>query len=174
MPSKQRSFVLWFTGLSGSGKSTLADAIYRWLKKKGLKVERLDGDSVRAVFPQTGFDREARNEHIRRIGYLTSILERNGIIVIASFISPYRESRDFVRKCCKNFIEIHVDAPVEVCEQRDTKGLYHKARIGELQNFTGVNDPYEEPRNPELVVVTENKSVRVCVSEIMAFLKKRI
>ncbi len=172
MPSKQRSFVLWFTGLPSSGKTTLANSIYRWLKRYGYKVERLDGDSIRKVFPQTGFDKKSRDEHIRRIGYIASILERNGITVIASFVSPYRESRDFVREICKHFIEVHVVAPSEVCEKRDLKGLYRRARSGEITNFTGVNDPFEEPLKPELVVRTDTKSKRACVKEITGYLRQ--
>jgi adenylylsulfate kinase len=173
MPSKHRSFTLWFTGLPSSGKSTLADAVFARMKKSGRKVERLDGDSVRAVFPQTGFDRESRNEHIRRIGYLASILEKNGIIVIASFVSPYRESRDFVRTLCKNFIEVHVSASIDVCEERDVKGLYRRARKGEIRNFTGVDDPYEEPLRPELIVRTDIDSVRKCIQQIMNYISDR-
>jgi adenylylsulfate kinase len=173
MPSKQRSFTLWFTGLPSSGKSTLADAVFTRMKKSGRKLERLDGDSVRAIFPQTGFDRNSRNDHIRRIGYLASILEKNGIIVIASFVSPYRESRDFVRSLCKNFIEVHVSASVDVCEKRDVKGLYLRARKGEIQNFTGVDDPYEEPLRPELIVRTDIDPERKCIQQIMKYLSDR-
>ncbi len=173
-PKSHASFVLWFTGLSGSGKSTLADAVSRRLKRRGLRVERLDGDTVRSVFPQTGFDRASRNEHIRRIGYLASILERNGIIVIASFISPYRESRDFVRSQCKRFVEVFVDAPMEVCEERDVKGLYKKARNGEIANFTGIDDPYEAPSKPELIIRTDEESVQKSTNEIMQFIRKKL
>ncbi len=155
---QQYTFVLWFTGLPCSGKSTLADLTYHYLLERKLKVERLDGDAVRSVLPETGFTREDRNAHIRRIGYLSSILEKNGITVIASFVSPYRNARRHVRAMCKNFIEVFVEASVEECEKRDTKGLYARARAGEISNFTGINDPYEAPENPELTVNTDRET----------------
>jgi adenylylsulfate kinase len=165
-------FVLWFTGLSGSGKSTLANLLYNKLVKKGYKVERLDGDTVRSIFPQTGFTREDRNSHIKRIGYLASILEKNGVIVIASFISPYKESREFVRGLCKNFIEVYVDTSIEECERRDVKGLYKKARAGEIKNFTGINDPYEIPEYPEIIVRTDDQSLKVSMEKIEECIKR--
>jgi len=166
----QKAFVLWFTGLSGAGKSTLADKVYDYLRQKGLKVERLDGDNVRSVFPNTGFTKEERDRHIKKVGFLASILERNGIIVIASFISPYREARRFVRNLCGNFIEIYVKAPLSTCEQRDVKGLYKKARSGEIRHFTGIDDPYESPQESEIVVDTDI----VSVEESFLFLKRKI
>jgi adenylylsulfate kinase len=128
--------VIWFTGLSGSGKSTLSENLYNTLKKKDLKIEHLDGDSIRDIFPKTGFSKEERNRHIRRVGFLASKLENNGITVIASFISPYQETRDFVRNLCSNFVEIHVSTPIEICEQRDIKGLYKKVRNGEIKQLS--------------------------------------
>ena len=165
-------FVLWFTGLSGSGKSTLANLIYDKLVKKKYKVERLDGDTVRSIFPQTGFTREERNSHVKRIGYLASMLEKNGVIVIASFISPYKESREFVRGLCKDFIEVYVDTSIEECERRDVKGLYKKARAGEIKNFTGINDPYEIPENPEMIINTEGRTTKEALSKIEEFIKQ--
>lgn len=162
--------VIWFTGLSGSGKSTLSEAVYKALKKKGLKVEHLDGDAVRDIFPKTGFSKEERNRHIRRIGFLASKLEQNGVTVIASFISPYKEARDFVRGICNNFIEVHVATPLEVCEQRDVKGLYAKARAGEITQFTGIDDPYELPENPEIKIDTTNKTIDESVNSIVKYL----
>jgi len=158
--------VIWFTGLSGSGKSTLAEKTYEYLVKRGLHVEQLDGDKVRSIFPKTGFLEEDRNEHIKRVGYLASLLEKNNVIVVASFISPYKESRHFVRQQCTNFIEIFVDTPLEVCEQRDPKGLYKKARAAEIDHFTGVNDPYEKPENPELIVQPNEQSVEESFDKI--------
>jgi adenylylsulfate kinase len=158
--------VLWFTGLPASGKSTLAELVYRKLLKSGIPAEHLDGDEVREIFPQTGFDRDARNEHIRRIGYLASKLERHGVFVIASFISPYRESRDFVRGLCRNFMEVYLNPPIDVCIRRDPKGLYRKALDGKITNFTGVQDPYEEPLNPELTLDTSCLSVEEGVNRI--------
>nr|NIN01786.1 adenylyl-sulfate kinase [candidate division Zixibacteria bacterium] len=125
-------FVLWFTGLPSSGKTTLANAIYEELSKNGNRVERLDGEKVRSIFPATGFSKEERDMHIQRVGLLASMLEKNGITVIASFISPYQESRDFVRGLCRNFIEVYMATPIEECEKRDTKGLFERARKGEI------------------------------------------
>ena len=169
-----KSFVLWFTGLSGSGKSTLAREIYSRLKQKGLRVEHLDGDVVRDVFPNTGFSRQERNEHIKRIGFLASLLERNGVAVICSFISPYEESRQFVRNLCQNYIEVHVKTSLEECEKRDVKGLYQKARLGQINNFTGISDPYETPSAPQIVVDTEGQSVERSVAQLMDEINKRL
>ncbi len=165
--------VIWFTGLSGSGKSTLSEALYQTLKKKGLKVEHLDGDSIRDIFPKTGFSKEERNRHIRRVGFLASKLENNGITVIASFISPYQETRDFVRNLCSNFIEVHVATPLEVCEERDTKGLYKKARKGEIKQFTGIDDPYEIPVNPEFSIDTSNFTIEESVNKVLKYLNMK-
>lgn len=167
-------FVLWFTGLSGSGKSTLADKTYKYLKKRNYIVECIDGDVVRSIFPQTGFSKEERDKHIKRIGFLASMLEKNGIIVISSFISPYTETRNYVRGLCNNFIEIHVDASLEECERRDTKGLYKKARAGEIKNFTGINDPYEKPQNAQLVIDTNSQTVEKSFQIIKSYLEKYI
>ncbi|MEJ5260440.1 MAG: adenylyl-sulfate kinase [Anaerohalosphaeraceae bacterium] len=165
------AFVLWLTGLSGSGKTTLADRIAQILTAQGRKVERLDGDTLRSLFPNTGFDRKSRDEHIRRVGWVASRLEHHGVIVIASFISPYRDSRDFVRRMCKHFIEVYVKASLDECKRRDVKGLYQKAQAGQIQQFTGLDDPYEEPQNPELVIDTEHNPIDVCVDQIMAYIK---
>jgi adenylylsulfate kinase len=159
--------VLWFTGLSGSGKSTLAEYVYKELKSKGYKVEHLDGDNIRDIFPRTGFSKEERNRHIRRVGFLASKLESNGVFVIASFISPYQETRDFVRRLCKNFVEVYVSTPLEICEKRDVKGLYAKARRGEIKQFTGIDDPYENPENPEIEINTSNLSIEQAIRKIL-------
>jgi len=162
-----RGFVLWFTGLSGSGKSTLADRVYAHLEKQGYPVERLDGDTLRGIFPGTGFNRQSRNEHIMRVGVMASLLEKHGVIVIASFISPYRDARDFVRKQCRSFVEVYVNASLEECERRDVKGLYARARAGEIRQFTGINDPYEPPERPELVIHTESQSIEVSLAQVL-------
>jgi adenylylsulfate kinase len=159
--------VLWFTGLSGSGKSTLSEAVYNVLKEKGLRVEHLDGDKIRNIFPRTGFSKEERNQHIKRVGYLASKLEENGVYVLASFISPYQETRDFVRNLCDSFIEVYVSTPIETCERRDVKGLYAKARKGEITQFTGIDDPYETPTNPEIIVDTTDITVEEAVNKIL-------
>ena len=166
-------FVLWHTGLPGSGKTTLANSVSERLARDGYRVERLDSETVRRIFPATGFSREERNRHIRRVGHLASILEKNGIIVIASFISPYQESRDFVRGLCKNFVEIYVATPLEECEKRDTKGLYEKARRGEISRFTGVDDPYEVPQDAELKIDASKESVQASTDRVIRHLQNR-
>ena len=162
--------VIWFTGLSGAGKTTLAEKLAAYLKKNGEKCELLDGDTVRNIFPQTGFSKKERDDHVKRMGFLASMLERNGITVIASFISPYRESRDFVRKMCRNFVEVYVSTSLEVCEKRDVKGLYKKARKGEITSFTGIDDPYEAPLNPELRLEAGTKTPDQLADEVVAYL----
>lgn len=142
---------MWFTGLSGSGKSSVADWVAAELRDRGVPVERLDGDVMRRVCP-TGFSRPERDAHVRRAGYLASRLEFHGVTVIASFVSPDRESRDFVRSLCRNFVEVHVATPLAECERRDAKGLYARARRGDIQDFAGITNPYEPPISPELVV----------------------
>jgi len=169
-----RPSVVWFTGLSGSGKSTISERVSQELKRRRLKVEYLDGDSVRAIFPATGFTRPERDAHIRRVGFLASRLEQHGIFVVASFVSPYRESRDFVRGLCRSFVEVHVSTPLETCEQRDVKGLYAKARRGEIANFTGISDPYEAPERAELVLDTTQLSVDDAVQRVVTLVERRM
>ena len=168
-----KPFVLWFTGLSGSGKSTLAEAVAKELKRINVNFEELDGDVVRDVFPKTGFSKDERNMHIRRVGFLVGLLERNRVSAVCSFISPYRESRQFVRDNTNNFIEIYVSTPLKVCEERDPKGLYKKVRKGEIKQFTGVDDPYEEPQSPELNINTADQSVKDCARHIFTYLKRK-
>jgi adenylylsulfate kinase len=160
--------VLWFTGLSGSGKSTIAIRVYEELVRRGVEVEYIDGDALREVFPNTGFTQAERNEHLRRAGYMASRLAAHGVTVVASFVSPYRESRDFIRKLCRRFIEIYVATPLEECERRDVKGLYARARRGEISNFTGIDDPYEPPEHPELTLETVELTVEQCVAKVLA------
>jgi len=160
--------VLWFTGLSGSGKSTIATRVYQGLARRGVEVEYIDGDALRSIFPNTGYTRVEREEHLRRTGYLASRLAAHGVTVVASFVSPYRESRDFIRALCRHFAEIYVATPLEECERRDPKGLYARARRGEIQNFTGIDDPYEPPENPELTLDTRALSVDQCVATVLA------
>ena len=166
--------VVWFTGLSGSGKSTIARRVYAELESRGIEVEYIDGDALREVFPQTGFTRAEREEHLRRTGYMASRLAAHGVTVVASFVSPYRESRDFVRKLCPVFVEIYVATPLEECERRDVKGLYARARRGEIRNFTGLDDPYEPPENPELTLDTRALSVEQCVAEVLERLERQL
>lgn len=155
---KQKPMIIWFTGLSGSGKSTLANGLEKELFKRGLKTYLLDGDNLRhGLNSDLGFSKEDREENIRRVGHVASLMVDAGLIVITAFISPYEKERAFVRNLVKEneFIEIFVDTPLQVCEQRDTKGLYKKAREGLIKDFTGVNAPYEKPKNPEVHIQQE-------------------
>ena len=165
--------VLWFTGLSGSGKSTIAQWVTGALRERGLRVEQLDGDSIRGIFPNTGFTREERDAHIRRVGFLASKLEQHGVFVVASFVSPYEESRQFVRGLCTSFVEVHVATPLDVCEARDVKGLYARARRGEINNFTGIDDPYEPPARPDVVVDTVGLTVEQAGRHVFDELRRR-
>lgn len=169
---KAKPAVLWFTGLSGSGKSTIASRVVDDLRRAGNEVENLDGDAIREIFPQTGFTRSDRDAHVRRVGYLASRLESHGIFVVASLISPYEESRRFVRGLCANFIEIHVSTPLEECERRDIKGLYAKARRGEITGFTGIDDPYEPPVNPEVTIDTRLLSIDEAAAKVLTSLRE--
>jgi adenylyl-sulfate kinase len=168
----QQGFTLWLTGLSGAGKTTIAVALERLLKERGLLIERLDGDTVReGLTRDLGFSKEDRDKNIERVTYVAKLLSRNRVGVIASFISPYRDARDNVRRQATNFIEVFVDAPLEVCESRDVKGLYAKARAGELKGFTGIDDPYEAPEIPEITVHTDDQTVQESVAQIVSYLE---
>ncbi|MEA2722592.1 MAG: bifunctional enzyme CysN/CysC, partial [Gemmatimonadales bacterium] len=158
--------VVWLTGLSGAGKSTIAEQVCAELRGQGYRVEHLDGDGVREVFP-TGFTREQRHEHNRRIAFLASRLEHHGVVVLASFVSPYRDSRAYARSIASRFIEVHVATSLEECERRDVKGLYARARRGELSQFTGIDDPYEAPLEPELTIDTSEVSVEEASQRIL-------
>jgi adenylyl-sulfate kinase len=160
-------FALWLTGLSGAGKSTLGAAVGRELSGQGIRVELLDGDEVRQNLSKgLGFSREDRDTNIRRIGYVAKLLTRNGVVVIAAAISPYRAVRDEVRREIGAFVEVHVKASLDECIRRDTKGLYRRALAGEMPQFTGVSDPYEEPLTPELVVDTEREDVATSAARV--------
>ena len=172
LANDKQAFVLWFTGLSGAGKSTLADEVYDRISKDGLRTEKLDGDVLRGYFPPTGFSKKERDDHIIRVGFMASRLEKHGVIVIASFISPYIETRGVVRGMCDNFIEVFVSASLDECERRDVKGLYKRARGGEIANFTGIDDPYEAPENPEIVVDTENQTLDESAAKVMEHIKQ--
>jgi adenylylsulfate kinase len=185
--------VIWFTGLSGSGKSTVANTLDHKLHQAGIQTVVLDGDNVRhglnagpGMLKEThgedfsnrfglGFSAIDREENIRRIGAVAEIFTQTGIIALTAFISPYRTDRDKVRDTLKDgeFIEVFVDAPLEVCEQRDPKGLYKKARAGEIKGFTGIDDPYEAPLAPELVLLAAEKTPDILADEIIAFLKEK-
>ncbi len=162
-------FTIWFTGLSGAGKSTLAEVIERRLKEQGRNVEILDGDIVRTHLSKgLGFSREDRDTNIKRIAFVCSLLTRNGVVCISAAIAPYREAREWARREIGDFVEVYVKCPLEVCRQRDVKGLYKLVDEGKIKNFTGVDDPYEEPENPELVIETDKESVEESVSRIFA------
>jgi len=162
-------FTIWFTGLSGAGKSTLAEVIERRLKDQGRNVEILDGDIVRTHLSKgLGFSREDRDTNIKRIAFVCSLLTRNGVVCISAAIAPYREAREWARREIGDFVEVYLKCPIEVCRQRDVKGLYKLVDEGRIKNFTGVDDPYEEPENPELVIETDKESVGESVSRIFA------
>ena len=162
--------VVWFTGLSGAGKSTLARVVCDRLLAAGAKVEYLDGDSIRSVFPQTGFSKPERDAHVRRVGFLASRLEHHGVFVVCALISPYADSRENVRRLCRRFVEVHLSTPLDECERRDVKGLYQRARRGEIANFTGLDDPYEPPAAPELRIDTREISVQDAADLVMTTL----
>ena len=166
-------FTLWFTGLSGAGKSTIASILEKKIKDLGLKIEILDGDIVRTHLSKgLGFSKEDRDTNIRRIGYVASLLSRNNVIVITAAISPYKDIRNEVREMHENFIEIYAKCPLEVVEKRDVKGLYKKARAGEIPQFTGVSDPYEEPINPEIIVQTDKETPEESATKILKWLRE--
>jgi adenylyl-sulfate kinase len=174
----QKGFVLWFTGLSGAGKTTLSVRLAEELKARGLRVEILDGDEVRTNLSKgLGFSKEDRDTNIRRIGYVSRLLARNHVAVIAAAISPYRAVRDEVRRAVSDngaaFIEIFAKCSIDVLAQRDVKGLYKKALAGELPGFTGVSDPYEEPFHPEVVVETGRESIDASAGKILKALEQR-
>ena len=158
MDKEHRGFTLWFTGLSGAGKTTIAEIVEHELKERGRQVEVLDGDIVRTNLSKgLGFSREDRNINVLRIGFVANLLTRNGVAVIVSAISPYKEARDQVRRRIIDFVEVFVDVPLEVAAERDVKGLYKKAFAGEIEAFTGVSDPYEPPVAPDLVLKTDEE-----------------
>lgn len=171
-----RSFVLWFTGLSGSGKSTLAHALEERLHQKGCRTMVLDGDNVRhGLCGDLGFTDDDRRENLRRIGEVAKLYLETGVLVLTAFISPFIEDRRKVRSLMPHgdFLEIYCDTPLDVCEQRDVKGLYQKARQGLIPHFTGISSPYEPPPKPELVVPTGSASLEDCVDMVFEFLEQR-
>ena len=169
----QPGFTLWFTGLSGSGKTTLAKLVEKELEAQGLKVERLDGDIVRqSLSRDLGFTKEDRDENIERVTFVAKLLTRNGVAVLTSFISPYRDVRARSREEIGNFIEVYCKAPLEALIERDVKGLYTKALRGEIENFTGISDTYEEPLHPEVICETDIESPEESVAKILAKLEE--
>jgi adenylylsulfate kinase len=169
-----RGVTVWFTGLSASGKTTISNGVERVLRGGGYRVEALDGDLVRQNLTKgLGFSKADRDENIRRIGFVAHLLSRNGVIVLVSAISPYREIRDENRARIGDFIEVYVNAPLAVCEERDPKGLYRKARAGELKGFTGIDDPYEQPLRPEVECRTDLESIDESVAKVLEALQRR-
>lgn len=173
----QNAFLLWFTGLSGSGKSTIANGLERKLHEEGFKTYTLDGDNVRkGINSDLDFSPEGRKENIRRIAEVAGLMVDSGIIVLAAFVSPYKKDREFIANVVgnDNFVEIFVNTSLEECEKRDVKGLYKKARAGEIKDFTGVNAPYEAPENPDVEIVTDNLSVEESVLKIYNCIRTKL
>ena len=168
------SFVLWFTGLPASGKKELANRVFQQLKKDGLRVERIDSRDVRPLFPETGFSSAEVNRHVKRCGHLAAMLEKNGVIVVASFVAPYRESRLFARHVAGNFVEVYLKTTVEACERRDTLGRYDKARQGVYTQFPGIDVPYEESDRPEITIEVDRTPQDDAAQQILDYLKKNV
>ena len=174
--NEHKSVVIWFTGLSGSGKSTLAHSVEEELYKLGCRTFVLDGDNVRhGLSSNLTFNDDDRKENIRRIGEAAKLIMEAGVIAVTAFISPFKKDRNLVRQLLPqgDFIEIYCNASLEVCESRDVKGLYKRARAGEIKNYTGINSPYEAPDNPELVIDTESVSLEESVAKVIDFLKSK-
>ncbi len=166
---------LWFTGLSGAGKSTIANIVVAELQQRGRAVELLDGDEVREHLSKgLTFSKEDRDVNIRRIGWVAKVLARNGVVAVTAAISPYRALRDEVRGWMDHFVEIYVATPFEVCEERDVKGLYAKARAGEIPQFTGLDDPYEPPLHPELRLETAGRTAEESAAEVVSYLESHL
>jgi len=172
--TKYRTSLIWMTGLSGAGKTTMAKALVEKLQSQGHSAMILDGDEIRDIFKNNGFDKEARVKHNQDVGKMAVYLQSQGIIPIVSLISPYAEARDYVRGISKDFTEVHVSTSIKECERRDVKGLYKKVRNGEIKDFTGIHDsaPYEAPKNPEITIDTEILNVDDCVNHILKYIKK--
>lgn len=168
---KIEPFNLWFTGLPLSGKTTIADAVYKELEKLDIPLERIDSKDIRELIPDIGYTREDRNRHMHRVGHLIKTLQNNSISTVASFVSPYSESRKAIREMVKNNVVVYVKADIETCKKRDYKGKYAKALAGQLQNFTGVNDIYEEPQHAEIVIDTDKTSVEEATKIIIRYIK---
>ncbi len=173
MKMNEKGVTVWFTGLPCSGKTTVADRAAEKLRTHGYRVERLDGDNVRKTLTSDlGFSKEDRDTNIRRVTFVAKLLTRNGVIVLSAFVSPYRAIRDESRKEICNFIEAYVKCPLEICIERDLKGMYKKALAGEIKDFTGIDDPYEEPVNPELVLETDKESIEESTDKVIAKLEE--
>jgi adenylyl-sulfate kinase len=169
----QKGVTVWFTGMSGAGKTALAVRLEEALRQRGLRVERLDGDIVRqGLTSDLGFSKEDRNKNIERVTFVAKLLTRNGVAVLCSFISPYRQARDNARQQTGSFVEVYCYAPLEALIERDVKGLYKKALAGEIENFTGVSDPYEEPLSPEVTINSATETIEDSLTKILAKLEE--
>jgi adenylylsulfate kinase len=172
MAKSEAGFVIWLTGLPSSGKTTTATLLENELRGRGLRVELLDGDAVRKkLSPDLGFSRSDRELHARRVAYISHLLSRNGVITIVALISPFESVRNYARKLIGRYVEVWVNCSLETCRLRDPKGLYKMAAEGKVPNLTGVQDPYEPPINPEIIIDTENEGPDACMNKIMMSLK---
>lgn len=168
-----KGVTVWFTGLPCSGKTTIADRVAEVLRKRGLKVERLDGDTVRkGLTSDLGFSKKDRDENIKRVTFVAKLLTRNDVIVLATFVSPYRERRRLTREEVGSFMEVYTRCSLEECMKRDVKGMYRKAMAGEIKDFTGVDDPYEEPENPELILDTDKETVEESARKVLEKMRR--
>lgn len=175
--NKHNSFLIWFTGLSGSGKSTIANVVEQELHKKGVKTYTLDGDNIRKrINSDLSFTPEDRTENIRRIAEVSNLMVDAGLVVLAAFVSPYKKDREDIRSIVKdvNFVEIFVNTSIEECERRDVKGLYKKARAGEIKNMTGISAPYEAPDNPDIEIKTEEVTIKDAVNRIINYINSKL
>lgn len=175
--NQHNSFLLWFTGLSGSGKSTIANFVEQKLHQKGIKTYTLDGDNIRkGINNDLTFSPEDRTENIRRIAEVANLMINAGIVTLAAFVSPYKKDRENIRNIVKdiNFVEVYINTSIEECERRDVKGLYKKARAGEIKNMTGISAPYEEPENPDIEIKTEQMSIEESVYKILDYINIKL
>lgn len=175
--NKHNSLLVWFTGLSGSGKSTIANLVEQRLFEQDIATYALDGDNIRnGINKNLSFSPEDRSENIRRIAEISNLMVDAGLVVLAAFISPYKNDRENIKKIVKdvNFVEVYVNTSVEECERRDVKGLYKKARAGEIKNMTGISAPYEAPENPDIEINTENETIEQAVNKIMDYITSKL
>ncbi len=172
---KRNGLVIWFTGLPCSGKTTLSKEIEKYFQNKDLPIQRLDGDVVRTtISSDLGFSKKDRDVNIKRMAYLSQMLAGHGVNVVSAFVSPYQQMRNFTRGLCENFIEVYVDCSIEECKRRDIKGMYQKAERGEIKDFTGVQDPFEKPKNPEITVNTEKEIIDQSVQKIINYIETQL
>jgi len=170
--SDKKGLVIWFTGLPCSGKTTLSKEIEKYFQDKNLPIQRLDGDVVReTISNDLGFSKDDRDKNIERMSYIAQMLANNGVNVVSAFVSPYQQMRDFTRTLCDDFVEVYVKCDIDECIERDVKGMYAKAASGEIKDFTGVQDPFEVPNNPEIILDTQNKSIEENVQEIISYIE---